>query len=92
MVEPDLLICDEAVSALDVSIQAQVLNLLSELQAELGMAYLFITHDLSVVRHLGGDVAVMYLGRIVETGPTEDVFAGAAPPLHARPLGFDLVG
>jgi oligopeptide transport system ATP-binding protein len=74
-VEPKLLICDEAVSALDVSIQAQVLNLLAELQEELGIAYLFITHDLSVVRHLADEVCVMYLGEIVERAGTEELFS-----------------
>jgi peptide/nickel transport system ATP-binding protein len=79
-VDPALLICDEATSALDVSIQAQILNLLSELQAERRLTYLFITHDLGVVRYFATRVAVMYLGRIVEVGPTERIFTAPRHP------------
>lgn len=77
---PKLIVCDEAVSALDVSIQAQVLNLLKDLQEEYSLSYLFIAHDLSVVKYLSDRVAVMYLGRIVELGTTEDIFGNAAHP------------
>lgn len=77
--EPKLIICDEPVSALDVSIQAQILNLLKELQEKLGLTYIFITHDLSVVNHFSDDIAVMYLGQIVEKAPAEELFEN---PIH----------
>jgi oligopeptide/dipeptide ABC transporter ATP-binding protein len=79
-VEPKIVICDEPVSALDVSIRAQILNLLKELQARLGLAYIFISHDLSVVKHIADRIAVMYLGRIIETGPADDIFADPRHP------------
>jgi len=79
-VEPKLIICDEPTSALDVSVQAQILNLLRKLQARLGLAYLFITHNLSVVEYLAHDVAVMYLGRIVEQGTVDEVLGSPRHP------------
>ena len=77
---PDVLILDEAVSALDVSIQAQIINLLMQLQRDLGLTYVFISHDLSVVRHISDEVMVMYLGRVIEQGPTSSVFDNPSHP------------
>ena len=72
--DPGFIVCDEPVSALDVSIQAQILNLLMDLQDEMGISYMFITHDLSVVRHISNDICVMYLGQLVETSPSKELF------------------
>ena len=78
-INPEFIICDEPISALDVSIQAQVVNMLEELQADLGLTYLFISHDLSMIRHISHKVAVMYLGNLVEYAETEELFRN---PLH----------
>lgn len=86
MLQPRILVLDEPVSALDVSIQAQVLNILADLQNEFGLAYVFISHDLSVVRHIANDILIMYLGRVVEHGTAKEVFAHPRHPYTAALL------
>ena len=78
--KPEFLVCDESVAALDVSVQAQVLNLMMDLQEDLKLAYLFISHDLGVVEHLSDRVVIMYLGRVVESGTTAELFAAPNHP------------
>ncbi len=77
---PDFIVCDEPVSALDVSIQAQILNLLQDLQEERGLTYMFITHDMSVVKHISDDIAVMYLGQLIEKCPANEIFKNTIHP------------
>lgn len=79
-VQPDFIVCDEPISALDVSIQAQVINMLEELQEEFGLTYLFIAHDLSMVKHISTHIGVMYLGQMVEKGPADDVYTKPKHP------------
>ena len=86
---PDFIVCDEPVSALDVSIQAQILNLLQDLQEERGLTYMFITHDMSVVKHISDDIAVMYLGQLIEKCPANEIFKDRL--IHIRRRCFSVI-
>ncbi|MBE3117051.1 ABC transporter ATP-binding protein [Candidatus Bathyarchaeota archaeon] len=88
---PNFIVCDEPVSALDVSIQAQIINLLMDIQEEMGITYMFITHDLSVVKHISDEIQVMYLGQIVEQAPTEELFENPRHPYTKKLLAAFLV-
>ena len=81
---PRFIVCDEPVSALDVSIQAQILNLMQDLQERLGLTYIFITRDLSVVKHISDEIMVMYLGQVIETCEAKELFRNAAPMIYLR--------
>ncbi len=86
IVKPDIVVCDEPTSALDVSVQAQILNLLQELRERLALTYVFVSHDLSVVEYMADRVAVMYLGRVVELAPTQQIFRTPGTRIRRRYL------
>jgi oligopeptide/dipeptide ABC transporter ATP-binding protein len=90
-VSPELIVCDEAVSSLDVSVQAQILNLLQDVKESTGVSFVFIAHDIAVVRHFCDDIAVMYLGRVLESGPCEDVLSRPRQPYTAALLAAEPV-